>query len=584
MRLLSVYGFLIALCVIGVSLVSCKSSGDPSTSLIIESITPTGFVGMPGDDVQFSAVVTGIVGTPTYVWEFDGGATPNTSREATPTVDLGSAETYTGSLSIYFQGEGATMPFTFQVVDVPVVQSVTPTGSAGLPLGVVQFSADVLGDPTSFAWTFEDGALPATSADEEPEVILQDSGTYTGNLVAINAQGDSKAFPFSFTVDAPVAPSWTIVKVRSESADSAPNLQVVNDRLVLTYNMTQTIAPDSNAIRYTVATSAMPTSEADFQSHSVIAESLDFHPRLSGRQSTGFAEDGTPYLVFGTNTSAPRITKLARGLSASPASIADWDITDVQVGRGTNSNGALILVRRDKIWVLVPDSASFFLYMANTLEPTGASDWNSHFAVDGVGGGFSWPSMQEINNRLHITASHSGNQTLSSISHFVSLVETPAAEAEWKGMTLDIRDVGWTQAPVLTEWEGKPLVFAPASPGLLHVALLYFASTPDPSRLSDFNRVQISPPGLRTSGLGLTITGNRLAALYRDLDQSRPGILRQVGTDAQDPTKWEKSEFGPVGSDFPLATAITVLDDRIVVAFIDPVDHHLTVAIADGLY
>jgi len=586
MRLLSLLGLLLTLCVTSLSLVSCRGGGDPDVPIVISGITPVGIVGTPGDSIQFSANVTGVTGSPVYAWNFGGGATPNTSSSETPTVVLGSVDTYSASLTVSDGVNLTALPFSFEVVDVPVVQSVTPTGSAGLPLGVVQFTAEILGSPTSFEWRFDDGAVPSISTDEEPEVLLQDAGTYAGELVATNANGDSEEFPFSYTVDAPVAPSWTFVKVGMERADGPRGLcaKVVDGHLVLAYNMTLN---DSgvfrNAIRYTRATVEMPTTELEFQSHTVMLESDSEHPRLSGWQGLAFSDEDLPYLLFGTTPSEPGLSKLARAADSTPSATSDWTVTEVEYDGGTTNDGQILHVLDSSLLAIIKSSSGLYIFESSDLAPEDQADWTYHLAAHAEGLPLTLPFMQlSTEGRLQIIASRPVGHAFSPIIFCQSTTDHPTADNDWSRFAVDIRDAGWDQDNYLALFDEKPVVYAPGSPGTSWAALLYFTAETHPSNLEDFTAVQISPEGTRVSALGLETASGRLAALYRDMDREVLGIFRQTGTDPGVSTNWSNIEVTPPVQSVTSPATLLTIAGRLAIVFVDPRDNRLTLAIADG--
>lgn len=94
-------------------------SGVPS----IESVEPQG--GMAGCEVTFSAVVSGD-GELTYAWDFGGGATPDTSDEASPTVILGAAGEYDAQLTVSNDWGEDTFEFALTIVGWPETLFIFP--------------------------------------------------------------------------------------------------------------------------------------------------------------------------------------------------------------------------------------------------------------------------------------------------------------------------------------------------------------------------------------------------------------------------------------------------------------------------
>lgn len=83
--------------------------GDPPD---ITSVSLTS--GCEGSAIQLTAVVTGELPL-TYAWDFGGGATPNTSSEASPTITLGAAGDYSASLTVMNENGQDTFPFALSV-------------------------------------------------------------------------------------------------------------------------------------------------------------------------------------------------------------------------------------------------------------------------------------------------------------------------------------------------------------------------------------------------------------------------------------------------------------------------------------
>ncbi|MEP0813752.1 MAG: PKD domain-containing protein [bacterium] len=162
---------------------------------VINSVSPIG--GTPGQPVTFSAEVAGEQPF-TYSWDFGGGATPALSDAQSPTVSLADAKgSYFASLTVTNVYGSDTYEWILGVGDPPVVTGVSPLiGMSGLPGAL---SADVSGDPPfAFSWNFGGGAVPNSSADENPQVTFGDlPGDYAANLTVSNNIG---SFSYDFTL------------------------------------------------------------------------------------------------------------------------------------------------------------------------------------------------------------------------------------------------------------------------------------------------------------------------------------------------------------------------------------------------
>ena len=179
------------------------SFGAASDALVIPqkadvlSVSP--IEGYEFDQKTFAAAVTG-TGPFTYSWDFKGGANPDTSTDANPTVTLAAYGTYECMLAVSSEFGGEYFPFTLTVKPLLGVLIVTPQG--GSPEEQVQFKAVVKGGPTLYAWNFGAGATPRTSIDANPQVTFSaQEGEYEGSLT-LYGRGSPVTYPFTYAIDA----------------------------------------------------------------------------------------------------------------------------------------------------------------------------------------------------------------------------------------------------------------------------------------------------------------------------------------------------------------------------------------------
>ncbi|HYE79438.1 MAG TPA: PKD domain-containing protein, partial [bacterium] len=131
----------------------------------VVSVSPTGSIGVVTETVQFAAVTTN---NPTaWAWDFGGGTIPNTSTDPSPVVNLLTAGTYTGSLTLS-NAAGAGDPFAF-------TYTVMATNSSGWALtwggGFNDSGNDVAVGPTGeifMAGAITWNGLPDTNVDYDP--------------------------------------------------------------------------------------------------------------------------------------------------------------------------------------------------------------------------------------------------------------------------------------------------------------------------------------------------------------------------------------------------------------------------------
>ncbi len=166
----------------------------------ISEVTPV--QGASGTRATFAARGNG---TPpwSYSWNFGGGATPNTSKSASPTATLGAAGSYLASLVVTNAYGSDTFEFALTVTgngNPPVIGSVSP--QEGITGTNVTFTSDVTGAaPFSYSWNFGGGATPNTSSAASPTVTLGAPGSYSASLTVTNADGsDTYGFPVTVTI------------------------------------------------------------------------------------------------------------------------------------------------------------------------------------------------------------------------------------------------------------------------------------------------------------------------------------------------------------------------------------------------
>jgi len=197
----------------------------------IISVSPT--EGTETYEVQFTAEVTGS-GPFTYAWDFGGGATPDTSDEAAPTVTLGDVSEYSASLTVINAAGDDTFPFTLTVVaGVPAnITSVSPL--SGIQGDEVTFTAEISGTPPfDHTWDFKGAVTGADTSSESPSGVWGDASTYEDcNLTVTNTFGND-TYLFALTV---TSTGWHIKTVDSAgSVGEYTSLAIVNGNPAISY-------------------------------------------------------------------------------------------------------------------------------------------------------------------------------------------------------------------------------------------------------------------------------------------------------------------------------------------------------------
>jgi len=190
----------------------------------IGAITPQ--IGVVGAETVFSALVTGAEPV-NYMWDFGGGAAPNTSTQPEPTVVLGAEGDYPAMLSVSNGYGGDSRNFTLRVGYPPEATNVTP--DLALENTDVVFSASVNPgtgpEPVSYLWEFAEGFGPAASDEVSPVVTVPGEGEYECSLTVSNAFG-SHEYPFMVATGSP-AEIVTVAIPGPEECNTGENAQFV---------------------------------------------------------------------------------------------------------------------------------------------------------------------------------------------------------------------------------------------------------------------------------------------------------------------------------------------------------------------
>jgi PKD repeat protein len=147
-----------------------------------------------------------------WAWDFDGDGTTD-STEQNPTCIYHDLGVYTVNLTVAnVAGNDYELKESYiTVTDKPIASFTASPPSGEAPL-TVQFTDTSIGEPTSWAWDFNnDGTVDST--DQNPSWQYADVGTYTVNLTATNEAGSDYEVKTAFitTAHKPVADFTTDV-------------------------------------------------------------------------------------------------------------------------------------------------------------------------------------------------------------------------------------------------------------------------------------------------------------------------------------------------------------------------------------
>jgi len=373
-------------------------------------VSPSGSIGCTGQNANFSIAYTGDPAV-TYGWDFGGGTTPNSSSSATPSVTLGAAGTYNGSVTIDNGcGTPVNFPFSYTVTGTwsehfpdttssidgrggyynsagliggnPAFVHVVTQATAGLPISVRMVRATTPNPTATTDWTNHeitnfpaevagstDTGIELLNAGGRPVVIYKDD---TLNrlmcVVANNTNPTSSAdWPVPHQIDAVTTAHLTF------GATMHNGVPVVSFR----------DAGAAASIRIAVANTGTPSATANWNSYVLEdnANSLGFWSDIHS-----FDDGVSPRLAVVFRDSTGVDVKFARATTLTPASAADWTIpfainaaasdgSNASITQYTSGSGPRLAV------ACYNQSATpvigVNLYLANVAAPNAPADFNA---------------------------------------------------------------------------------------------------------------------------------------------------------------------------------------------------------------
>jgi|GEM_PF-4272200 len=360
----------------------CRDGGPHMIDIL--GIFPTGVIGEEGDEVTFSALTDSSTPTSlTYAWDFDDATNPATSTEATPTVQLTVAGSYSGTLTVSDGSDTGTAPFSFEIEPgVIIVTGITPTEPAGLPAGTVSFEAITEGTATSAEWTFDGGTDIETSSDLSPLLHLGEVGTYSGSVTLSNENHTADPFPFEFRIDPPVAPNWRITTLGPASLEQGSgSVQpwtcafVWNNRPGAFFNRV-------DGVYLALATIEDPLDEGDWN----ITQIAENHI-VAGTRVVAVLENTLHVLHFGPqdppNPFRGTGLHISSTSTANPAGPEDWVTGEVDALAGfqwpsligIEGSGLVVAYANDDRQASVFDPFRPIIGTTSSFSPEGTEDW-----------------------------------------------------------------------------------------------------------------------------------------------------------------------------------------------------------------
>lgn len=400
----------------------------------ITEVTPTGVAGASGALVNFSATATN---SPTsWSWDFDGGAFPNTSTDASPQVTLEAPGAYNGTVTAT-NANGTSVPFNFNfLVTPPVVPSfanhpIAQTGNVGFHCSIAVYGGklaiayqDVTAGNLSMA--LANIAAPTTATDWTTHMVDDGSGTqvglynqvivHDGKLGVVYYEGNP-ALDLRFAMANTATPvgvssynAYTLDGVGT-NAGLECNAVEIGGYLAVSYRDIT-----GGGIKYARATSFSPTLASQWVMHEVRNRTdADFAPTVPGSLFNGsrlINLNGNPAFTFSPSARGPWV---AIAQTATPSTKPDWAVYNLEALTVVANHTASAAVS-GRMAVAYQDGSGAFdvmdLAMATVSNPASMTDWTFHTVATGSIDQGDYPSMTVVDGRLVLTFVDNTNDDL----------------------------------------------------------------------------------------------------------------------------------------------------------------------------
>jgi PKD repeat protein len=487
----------------------------------IVSITPN--EGLAGGSTTFNAVVNGIPDE--YSWDFGGGATPNTSTDASPTVTLGAIGTYTVSLDVSNGFGSDSYQYLLQVVetgDPPDIVLVTPTdGAEG---DSVQFAANVTGGSiNTIVWNFGGGATPNISSDASPTVLLGAPGDYSASVTATNSFGDDT---YNFTLHVTHAWSFHLIEAGPYVGQQSA-LCIAEGVPMVAY-----IQEQDKYIRYARSSVAMPTQTSDW-TRSNIEKTQTWGGNVSIAEVDGHAA------VLVNEAIAQDAYYFYQNTYPAEAP-ADW--TGCIIDNFAIEVGTLVQDAQLPIPAVSFYDGDMIYAEASSSAPTGPADW-FQVAVDTVGfvGSSSQLAIHNENPYLLYRSSTDELLRLAYVNRFDRMnaaawtivdVDEGDKVGEWNDLWFEGNDVliAYTREPIDIQ--------------------MHFAMGPDDATsMSDFSMMQVEAIGQQDVGqyVSEAVYNGTIGMVYTNQDEINLNFATADYAPGIMPGVWDISTFDDGG-------------------------------------
>jgi PKD repeat protein len=256
-------------------------SGAVIPAPVVNSVSP--LTGGAREELTMTADVTGTVTN--WAWDFGGGATPNTSTDASPVITLKGKGDYNASVTVSNPFGNNTFNFVISVTDKWYVSKIVDGPGYGRAVSAAFVGSPVIKACAAFSNDNDGSIMYARSTAVEFPTLTSDwiymtaDSTYDYNgdisLVPLNTSepgilaftGDKAEFINSSEIEPSSGAVWTASDITTNLTGNTGSLNVLQGTLTATLHY-------SSALYYFEAGSSYPTSPTDWTSMVVDASGV----------------------------------------------------------------------------------------------------------------------------------------------------------------------------------------------------------------------------------------------------------------------------------------------------------------------